>query len=240
MSDLIQFDFSAHSVRVIMMGDSPWFVAADVCDALGILNPSDALKRLDDDEKMQVVDPATLALREGTKINNLLNAVSESGLYSLILRSRKPEAKKFKKWVTSEVLPAIRKTGSYTQPAAAPQPEPPYYSTETITDEQYRELRQIVRMIGGLFRMKGSAEFAAWRVIKKPYGLANAHNLPVSEFESVLHHLTELKRVSMQFNRVVTEAESHFFRKNFGAEALPPESLLAQFDSEIVAQLPLH
>jgi hypothetical protein len=75
----------------------PWFMAADVCTVLSIGNPSDAIKRLDHDERARF----KLGVSE-------MNIINESGLYSLILGSRKPEAKKFKKWVTSEVLPAIR------------------------------------------------------------------------------------------------------------------------------------
>lgn len=97
--------------RVIDRGGNPWFVLTDVCRKLGIANPSDAASRLDDDEKM------TLGISEGHSGRRggarTLNIINESGLYSLILRSSKPEAKRFKKWVTAEVLPTIRKTGSY-------------------------------------------------------------------------------------------------------------------------------
>ena len=93
-------------MRVITMDNEPWFVAKDVCDILELNNVSQALSRLDEDEKN------TIILNDGIGNPNKL-AVNESGLYSLIMSSRKPEAKRFKKWVTSEVLPAIRKTGNY-------------------------------------------------------------------------------------------------------------------------------
>jgi prophage antirepressor-like protein len=92
--------------RTMDINGENWFVLADACRALDIKNPSDAAKRLDDDEKG--IAPAD-TLR-GTQSMLIVN---ESGLYSLILRSDKPQAKKFKKWVTSEVLPSIRRTGSY-------------------------------------------------------------------------------------------------------------------------------
>lgn len=101
------FDFHGNGVRVIMDGDEPWFVAKDVCDTLGIANPSQALTYLDDDER-------ALTTNEGAPGLGKLAIVNESGLYSMILRSRKPAAKIFKKWITKEVIPAIRKTGSYT------------------------------------------------------------------------------------------------------------------------------
>lgn len=108
-SQLTTFNFEGASVQAITDEKGElWFVAKDVCDVLGLTNPTMALVNLDDDER------AKLNLgRQGET-----NIINESGLYSLISGSRKPEAKKFKKWVNSEVLPSIRKTGSYSvQPA---------------------------------------------------------------------------------------------------------------------------
>ncbi|MGY4696306.1 BRO-N domain-containing protein [Xylella fastidiosa subsp. sandyi] len=103
---IIPFDFHSHAVRVVMRDGNPWFVATDVCTALGYRNPSKAIAdHLDDDEKSN----QSLGLAGKPFL-----IISESGLYALILRSRKPEARKFAKWVTSEVLPSIRKTGSYS------------------------------------------------------------------------------------------------------------------------------
>ena len=98
-------------VRTVLIGGEPWFVTVDVCNALDIGNPSQAISRLDDDEKV------TLTTNEGHsgKLGGaqMLNIISESGLYSLILTSRKSEAKAFKRWITHEVIPTIRKTGGY-------------------------------------------------------------------------------------------------------------------------------
>jgi len=98
------FCFGGRDVRVVMRGGDPWWIAADVCAVLDLGNPTKALLRLDDEEK------STLISIQGGPDRNIIN---ESGLYSLVLGSRKPEAKAFKKWITSEVIPSIRKTGSY-------------------------------------------------------------------------------------------------------------------------------
>lgn len=90
-------------IRTIKQGDEILFVAVDVCKALGLTNPSMSIQQLDDDERSK--------LNLGRQGNT--NVVNEYGLYNLVLSSRKPEAKAFKRWVTHEVLPAIRKTGSY-------------------------------------------------------------------------------------------------------------------------------
>jgi prophage antirepressor-like protein len=117
---LVPFHFEGSQVRVFPdeRGD-PWFVAADVCTALGISNVSQALCRLDDDER-------TLISNEGAPAEGppSLNIINEPGLYALVLGSRKPEAKRFKRWVTHEVLPAIRRKGHYDLPGLAPTPAP--------------------------------------------------------------------------------------------------------------------
>lgn len=114
------FEDKGFKVRVIMRAGIPWFVANDACDCLAIVNTSDALADLDDDDKLKLTKDEldTLVSNEGIKCSvdsrvQSLNLVSESGLYELIMQSRKPEAKAFKRWVTHEVLPSIRKTGGY-------------------------------------------------------------------------------------------------------------------------------
>ncbi|MEC1552588.1 phage antirepressor [Bacillus haynesii] len=100
------FNYQDQQVRTVVKDGEPWFVAKDVCDVLEIGNPSQALSRLDEDEKNTVI------LNEGIGNPNK-TIVNEPGLYSLILGSRKPEAKQFKRWITHEVIPTIRKTGGY-------------------------------------------------------------------------------------------------------------------------------
>lgn len=103
-TEIQQFYFNSAALRTLTdEAGEPWFVAKDVCDILEISNPSDALKRLDDDERSRF----NLG-RQGET-----NIVNEAGLYVLVLGSRKPEAHEFKRWVTHEVLPQIRKTGGY-------------------------------------------------------------------------------------------------------------------------------
>jgi hypothetical protein len=114
MNNIITFDFEGSSIRLLDLEGSPWFVAMEIAAILDYSDAEAMTRKLDDDEKqnLQVVG---FGPRGVTVIN-------ESGLYSAILGSRKPEAAKFKKWVTAEVLPAIRKTGSYTAPKASPSP----------------------------------------------------------------------------------------------------------------------
>lgn len=109
MNNIIDFSNEEFgNVRVVMKDGEPWFVAVDVCKALDIANHKDALTRLDEDEKTGV------ALTDPHGREQVTNVVNEPGLYTLVLGSRKPEAKKFKRWITHEVVPSIRKTGSYS------------------------------------------------------------------------------------------------------------------------------
>jgi prophage antirepressor-like protein len=115
MNDLSTFTYGVKPVRVIDRDGQPWWVLKDVCDVLELSNARAVADRLDDDE----VRKFDLRGQAGE-----VNIISESGLYSVILRSDKPEARKFRKWVTSEVLPSIRKTGGYIR-ADAPSAQLP-------------------------------------------------------------------------------------------------------------------
>lgn len=115
MSAILPFYFEDQPVRVMEREGVPWFFLTDVCRALGIVNVGDAAKRLDDDEKDSIGSTDAIG-RDRDMV-----AVSESGVYSLAFTSRKAGARRFKRWVTHDVLPAIRSTGSFGSgaPAAA-------------------------------------------------------------------------------------------------------------------------
>lgn len=104
---VVPFCFESQEVRVITVDDEPWFIAKDVCEVLEV--GTEQTRRLDDDEK---------GLRKVQTLGGAqdLVVISESGLYTLVIRSNKPQAKPFRRWVTHEVLPSVRKTGSYNLP----------------------------------------------------------------------------------------------------------------------------
>ena len=116
MTNLAQFAFQDNQVRVLLLGNTPWFTAKDVAFVLGYSEPARMLQLVDEEDK-QVINPQKLdsiKMVESFGDNTFkLSVINESGLYSVIFNSTKPEAKIFKKWVTSEVLPRIRQTGSY-------------------------------------------------------------------------------------------------------------------------------
>ena len=115
MDAVTVFNFQdQHEVRTVIRNGEPWFVAKDICDILELTNPTVAIESLDDDERSKY-----FLGRQGE-----VNIVNESGLYALVFKSRKPEAKAFRKWVTSDVLPTIRKTGRYEMQQVSQSPTP--------------------------------------------------------------------------------------------------------------------
>jgi hypothetical protein len=136
-----------------------WFVAADVCTLLDIKNVSDAVGGLDDDEKTTSVIP------RGSR-NVLSNLVNESGLYALVFKSKKPTAKQFRKWVTKEVIPAIRKTGSY----GINRLETPNFVVR-FNDNWDRTKRGYFSVISELFiRLYGRFERVGYQIPNKAFG----------------------------------------------------------------------
>ncbi len=111
MNELTIFNFENNDVRTQVINDEPWFVGKDVAEILGYERPTKAISdHVDEEDRDEVPIQDSIGRMQNTPI------INESGLYSLVFKSQLPSAKKFKRWVTSEVLPAIRKTGSYKMP----------------------------------------------------------------------------------------------------------------------------
>ena len=198
MSNALQvFNFEKRDVRVVMKGSEPWFVAKDVCEVLELSNPSEALKGLDDDER------GSLRISEGTSPaggNPNMNIISESGLYTLIMRSNKPEAKRFRKWVTSEVLPTLRKTGSY--------------SVKKDPDEE-RKL-EIARQRIALQEKNANARLAKimQRMVEHP-----AYELTTESKRILAHEITHLTTGREHLEMLPDAGTRYFSAKQIGDEA---------------------
>lgn len=106
-NEVMPFNFDTHQVRVILLNNQPYFINKDICDLLGIIKPDKAIVKLHDSQKLMYSVSTSGQTRKMWLIN-------ESGLYSLLFKSRKVEAQRFQLWVTNEVLPSIRKTGTYS------------------------------------------------------------------------------------------------------------------------------
>jgi len=148
-SEVSTFDFEGFGLRALLLNGEPWFVASDVCEALALNNVSQACSRLDDDERTDITTNDVTGRLQATV------CINESGLYSLILTSRKPEAKRFKKWVTAEVLPSIRKTGGYGTQNSHPIPAT-YAQALMLAAQQAEKLEQQQALIA---HQKPAVEF---------------------------------------------------------------------------------
>ena len=137
------FNASNQQVRTVMLDGQPYFVAKDVCDILQLTNPRVAVQSLDEDERCKYCLP-----RQGETW-----CVNESGLYHLVFQSRKPEAKAFRRWVTSEVLPALRKTGRYEIPRALPMRWSQRYERPTTWLDLRSEPYETKTLYGGPVRV---------------------------------------------------------------------------------------
>jgi prophage antirepressor-like protein len=181
-------------IRAMKRDGEAWFVAVDVCNALDIKNARQAVTRLDDDEKCTVIS------NDGRQ----MNIVSESGLYSLVLSSRKKEAKTFKRWITHEVLPEIRKTGGYN-------------SQQTDSDKRL-DMLDFVRIQELKLSGKEIAEFADSQLIAR--GLNPQHLSNHAKAEALYGDI-----VDMQLSRIM-EARNKTIRDYMGFQhkELAPDS----------------
>lgn len=166
MDAVTVFNFNQSQVRTVIRDGEPWFVAKDVCDILELTNPTMALEFLDADER------GSLRITEGTSSlggNPNVNIISESGLYALIFKSRKPEAKAFRKWVTSEVLPTIRKTGQYVSPRSE-------LLNKEVAAREFAALKAVAELCG----LEGNAAIvSADNAIRREHGISLLQTLQI-------------------------------------------------------------
>lgn len=194
-TQLSTFNFESNSIRTLVINNEPWFVAKDLCNAINISNYRDAIERLDEDEK-------GVALTDTLGGKQEMNIVSESGMYTLILRCRDAVKKgsiphRFRKWVTSEVLPQIRKTGSYSK----------------TTVDQRTGLRNAVNM---LVSKKGLIYSDAYHLIHQRFNVESIEDLTLEQLPQAVEYvhkivlegeliIEEKKELSMNLN--LTENE---------------------------------
>ncbi|MKM01634.1 hypothetical protein D6S11_17460 [Salmonella enterica subsp. enterica] len=206
MSALAVFSFQeSHPVRVVMVDGNPWFVAADVCNAIGIINHRDAVGKLDEDEKGVGSTDTPGGKQEVTIIN-------ESGLYTLILRCRDAvkqgtTAWRFRKWVTNEVLPAIRKNGEYSYVEPAPK-----CAAEPLDWRIENEIREIVTDIAQCFRYKQKWMNGIRRALRRACRTPAPAPLTVGDLPAIIAELRRILAAAETVLENVREYEGDFLR----------------------------
>ena len=208
-ANALTFNFSTQALRCIMRDGEPWFVAADVCAAIGISRTDDGMSRLDDDEK----DAGSIRTPGGEQEMTIIN---ESGLYSLILGSRKPEAKKFKKWVTSEVLPAIRKTGRYV---ASNDPQattpPPASVAEFLSGSDLLNIKRMIWFCTRGFQYESAWNQGVWFYLRRVLGVPSPHQFNVEHLPVLASELHRIHGISHQVQEIIREIETQAIRRIF-------------------------
>ena len=193
-SQLSTFKFESKSIRTLAINNEPWFVAKDLCNAINISNYRDAIERLDDDEK-------GVALTDTLGGQQEMNIVSESGMYTLILRCRDAVKKgsiphRFRKWVTSEVLPTIRKTGKYE-------------SKTSVNDRT--GLRNAVNM---LVSKKGLIYSEAYHLVHQRFNVESIEDLTLEQLPEAVEYVHKI----ILEGELITEAELPSREKKFSFE----------------------
>lgn len=188
MADLIAYQFEEEPVRVVLIDNEPWFVASDLAKALGYRDAHNMARNLHDDEKGTHYVSTPGGQQD-------LNVISESGMYAAIFKSRRAEAERFRRWVTSEVLPSIRKTGRYQLPGYDPPPP-------LALDADPARIQAEVSLVREARRLFGQR---AARSIWKQRGLP----APIADSTATMaeHHLNAPVRAYLHGREFVTTAE---------------------------------
>ena len=196
-TQLSTFNFESNSIRTLAIDNEPWFVAVDVCNALDIANSRDALLKLDEDEK------TTVGLTDSQAGNGAqsISIISESGMYTLILRCRDAVKKgsiphRFRKWVTSEVLPTIRKTGKYE-------------SKTSVNDRT--GLRNAVNM---LVSKKGLIYSDAYHLVHQRFNVESIEDLTLEQLPQAVEYIHKI----ILEGELITEPELPSSEKKFSFE----------------------
>lgn len=238
MNALSVFSFqNSHPVRVVMVDGDPWFVAKDVCDALTLVNSRKALMSLDDDEK-----GVTLSDTPGGK--QKFNLISEAGLYTLILRCRDAvkqgtTAWRFRKWVTGEVLPAIRKSGSYAYVEPAPK-----RAGEPLHWRHKNELQQLVNDVARTFRYNNAWVTGIWVALRRACNNPSPNLITTDDLPAILFELRRITSVAQHATSVMGNYEREILRLvvrngyEIGAvEGLPPATMMVEASPQLPAYL---
>ena len=202
MNPIIPFTFpeTGQSVRTVTIDGEPWFVVTDVCRILGIGNSSDAARRLhpDDLDTVEVIDSLGRTQRP--------HAANESGLYDLILDSRKPEARGFRRWITHDVIPSIRKTGRYEAPLSAAD-ESPRIGAATVTWDHAAAVARLqydlsvdahgfkeLLVSGGILTTRNGIPHRKWEHLFWPSPAGSRWEIHASVLPQLIHFAAKVRR----------------------------------------------
>lgn len=198
--------FEGHSVRTVIIDDRIWFVAKDVCNALQIAHTGSAIRSLDHDER-------GVHLTHTLSGSQQMSIINESGLYTLILRCRdavKPGTvpHRFRKWVTNEVLPAIRKTGRYQHPVATPR-----RTAEPLTRSDMKNLNHLVVMMTRQFSRTGSWRLGVWHALRRAAGVPSPELFTVDDLPALTEECRRIIQITSEAGEMIGRIEREAVRR---------------------------
>lgn len=240
MSSITQFTFhNDYNIRIIDIDGELWFVASDVASALEYRDASNMVRNLDADEADTHI--MSISSESGIEQNRQVTIINESGLYSAILKSRKPEAKKFKKWVTSEVLPAIRKTGKYETPK-------PIEKRNYINNNDMLNIKRLIWHCAGHLDQEASFGSAVWLSLRKVTGVPSPAKFEIEHLPILAQEFQRILSIIEPYIRARYECEKslikHLLRDREDADSLLNKLLedmkqsVGKFDEMLQQQLP--
>lgn len=208
-------------VRAVLIDGEPWFVAGDVSDALGYRDAHNMVRILDDDEK----GTHNMSTPSGSQEMLVIN---ESGLYSAILRSRKPEAKAFKKWVTAEVLPAIRKHGMYLHaPAMRP----------SLTKEHWQKIDQQMHRMLTPWAFGHASKNWIYNHMRVVFQVARFEDVPADQFDVVMQLLKSKEQACSEYVSMLLALREWFEKEVLGGTHPWTPTIKAKLTKQLQRQI---
>ena len=202
-SSIIPFTFeNSSTIRTILINDDPWFVVVDICNILNITNPSAAVKIIDEDSRAKF----NLGRQGYSWI------INESGLYTLILRCNeaiKPGtiAYKFRRWVTFELIPTIRKTGHYEIPSAMQQPK------DELSDKDLTKIRDCIYTCANQFTYDRAFVSGAWYALRKAMGVKSPDKFGYKHLDVIIKELQRMQHIANMYAKVKFKVEDELIKK---------------------------
>ena len=205
MNAISSFTFhNDYNIRLIDLNGEIWFVATDIASALDYRNAPDMTRSLDDDEAATHI--MRIRSENGVEQDRPMTIINESGLYSAILKSRKPEAKKFKKWVTSEVLPAIRKTGKYEAPK-------PVVTPNYVTANDMENIKRLVWHCSSFMDYEEVFSRAVWYALRDKVGVKSPEAFKVEDLPLLGEEFNRIIHIIQPYLKARREAEKQLISR---------------------------
>lgn len=215
-SSIIPFTFeNSSTIRTESVNGQPWFLAKDLCNALGYANPWDAVKKhvfIEDLAKREVLTSGG---------NQLMTWVNESGMYALIFGSKLPSAQAFKRWVTSVVLPALRNYGRYETPAAST----PALPKNELSEKDLQTIRDFIYSCSQTYTWGRCFSYAAWYALRKTTGVKSPDKFEYKHMQTIIKELQRLQSITDYYHFTIAKIEQTLIKKIIRENGTPAELL---------------